>query len=244
MATTQSRVTAACGLRVRSDRVAMVNMMHPAPRPVLARPAPALAQSRAIVQHAIDAQFRAAHATVAAWIDDNAAGDEFAGSLLRQLKDRGTLTDRQVEAVNRSIERATAGAQAVKTATVVDMSKIADAIAAAEASGLDRIKLRLGEFAFKPAARHPGVVYVTTNNASDEGAGVYLGKIQGGKLFATGECTQEMKAGIAAVAVDPAAAAVAYGRQTGRCSCCGLKLTDPVSVELGIGPICREKWGF
>lgn len=34
------------------------------------------------------------------------------------------------------------------------------------------------------------------------------------------------------------------GRRTGTCSCCGRLLTNPESVELGIGPICREQWGF
>jgi len=46
------------------------------------------------------------------------------------------------------------------------------------------------------------------------------------------------------VAADPLAAAVAYGAKTGRCSCCGRILTNELSVELGIGPICRGKWGF
>lgn len=27
----------------------------------------------------------------------------------------------------------------------------------------------------------------------------------------------------------------------GKCCCCGRALTDPESIELGIGPICREK---
>jgi len=43
-------------------------------------------------------------------------------------------------------------------------------------------------------------------------------------------------------ATDPLAAAIAYGRETG--SCCGRELTNKVSIDLGIGPICREKWGL
>ena len=42
-------------------------------------------------------------------------------------------------------------------------------------------------------------------------------------------------------AADPLQAAVAYGRQTGSCSCCGRELTDPVSIFGGIGPICLAK---
>lgn len=40
------------------------------------------------------------------------------------------------------------------------------------------------------------------------------------------------------------AAAKMHGQQTGICSCCNAELTNPESIALGIGPICREKWGF
>lgn len=36
--------------------------------------------------------------------------------------------------------------------------------------------------------------------------------------------------------------ASAYGRRTGRCGICGRELTDPVSIERGIGPICADKF--
>lgn len=35
----------------------------------------------------------------------------------------------------------------------------------------------------------------------------------------------------------------AYGRKTGVCGVCHATLTNPESIELGIGPICREKFG-
>lgn len=34
-----------------------------------------------------------------------------------------------------------------------------------------------------------------------------------------------------------------YGRETGVCISCGAELTDPVSIEAGIGPTCAKKWG-
>jgi hypothetical protein len=43
---------------------------------------------------------------------------------------------------------------------------------------------------------------------------------------------------------DPKAAASADGILTGRCSCCSRPLTDPQSIEIGIGPICLEKAGW
>lgn len=42
---------------------------------------------------------------------------------------------------------------------------------------------------------------------------------------------------------DPLAAARKYGKLSGRCCSCGRDLTDPVSIENGIGPICATKFG-
>lgn len=196
----------------------------------------AIASSPAPAPSAADL-YRQNNGDVCVWLDSHAEGNDFAKSLLSWLDSHGTLTDNQAAAVRAKIQHA----QAAKTATDVEMLRINEAISRAEAAGLDRIKLRLGEFAFKPAgltSRNPGAVYVT-----DEG-GEYLGKIIAGKLFALPAVTDEQRAAIARVAADPAAAAIAHGRETGRCACCGLKLTDPESVERGIGPICAEKFGF
>lgn len=45
------------------------------------------------------------------------------------------------------------------------------------------------------------------------------------------------------IAANPMDALVAYGRKTGVCGVCGRKLTDPESVEAGIGPVCASKVG-
>lgn len=49
-------------------------------------------------------------------------------------------------------------------------------------------------------------------------------------------------ASMAKIEADPMAAAAEYGILTGRCGCCSRELTDPVSIERGIGPICAEKF--
>ena len=46
------------------------------------------------------------------------------------------------------------------------------------------------------------------------------------------------------IEADPRAAASADGILTGRCSCCSRPLTDPQSIEIGIGPICLAKAGW
>jgi Family of unknown function (DUF6011) len=49
---------------------------------------------------------------------------------------------------------------------------------------------------------------------------------------------------LAAIAVDPAEASMRYGREIGRCGVCGRTLTNEVSRDLGIGPVCREGRGW
>jgi hypothetical protein len=41
---------------------------------------------------------------------------------------------------------------------------------------------------------------------------------------------------------DPEAAAVLHGKASGRCAVCSRDLTDPESIERGIGPICAGKF--
>jgi len=38
--------------------------------------------------------------------------------------------------------------------------------------------------------------------------------------------------------------AAAYGSLYGRCACCGRLLTDDLSIERGIGPVCWDKHGY
>lgn len=48
--------------------------------------------------------------------------------------------------------------------------------------------------------------------------------------------------GLQRIAADPIGAARLYGKKTGVCCCCARELTDPKSIEAGIGPICEQKW--
>lgn len=43
------------------------------------------------------------------------------------------------------------------------------------------------------------------------------------------------------IEADPVEAAKRYGKLSGRCSCCGRDLTDPASIEIGVGPICLTR---
>lgn len=47
-----------------------------------------------------------------------------------------------------------------------------------------------------------------------------------------------------AIAQDPQAASILYGRELGKCGVCGRTLTNPDSIERGIGPVCAEAQGW
>jgi hypothetical protein len=106
----------------------------------------------------------------------------------------------------------------------------------------------LDDFKFKPApatGRNAGAIYVTSlTDHSDDGEALYLGKIANGKFEAVRSCPAGIAERIVAAASDPKAAAIAYGKRTGSCCICARELTDPQSVEAGIGPICAEKYAF
>lgn len=195
-----------------------------------------------------------------AWLEANPAeaewlragrqsGFEFAVSMGEALLKYGAFTERQEAAVrSATAKRAARLAQWAAEAAArdankadVDIGRIAEALAAAKASKLRWPKLRLADFVFSPApdtGRNAGAIYVKTHDD------VYLGKIADGKFTRSRDCTAALEAGIVAAAADPLAAAVAYGKQTGECSCCGRELTNELSISLGIGPVCRDKWGW
>ncbi len=124
----------------------------------------------------------------------------------------------------------------------INVSAIIKAFAAAHDNGIKSPKLRLDSFVFSRApdtGKNAGAIY-----AKMAKGGEYLGKIVDGKFFPIRECDAETKDRVIAVAVAPHDAAKAYGIKTGSCSCCGRELTNGLSVELGIGPICRDKFGW
>jgi hypothetical protein len=176
------------------------------------------------------------------WILQNVkTGNDFALSCDRMLLKSGTLTPNMFAGVQKAIVRdAERAARTAAAADVSGVSHVVEAFAHAVASGLKRPKMYLGDFVFKLApegSRNAGAIYVTEE-------GEYLGKIADGKFIATRECTAEQTAAIVEVCKDPKKAAEIYGQETGRCSCCGRELTDPVSIANNIGPICAERFGF
>lgn len=174
---------------------------------------------------------------------------EFIQDMDRQLRSKGSLSERQVQAVFRTAEKSAARkaeriAEREKVGTIVDLSRVEEMFATAKAAGLKAPIFRALGFSLslaKATSVNAGAIYIKRD-------GNYLGKVTGGKYSAVwgmdANAVAEVKAALDEIAVNPREAAIRYGRETGICACCGAKLTDPVSVAAGIGPICAGKWGF
>lgn len=193
--------------------------------------------------------WREAHPAAAQWIAEaGGRGFEFARSMGEAVAKYGALTENQLAAVERCVAKAAERKAQIEaeraareaSAPTVTVAKIEEAFASAKAAGIKFPKLRLGQFRFSPAPVHgknAGAIYV---KAGEE----YLGKISGGKFQRSFSCEEVRAAEVVEVASNPEAAAVVYGKQFGRCSCCGKELSNKKSIERGIGPICAEKYGW
>jgi hypothetical protein len=70
----------------------------------------------------------------------------------------------------------------------------------------------------------------------------FCGKIVGDEFLFKKVCPESVKQEIYAFSCNPMEWMKNYGKETGFCCVCGRQLTNEVSVELGIGPICAQKF--
>ena len=196
---------------------------------------------------AAQAEFNAAQPGLIAFLRESAGWSEFARALVEGFDRYGSLTDRQTESATR-MRAKLAAKQADKAAAreagkvAVDLTAITALFAKATGAGLKAPTFLAEGLALdlaKPHSRNAGAIYV-----KDDQTGEYLGKVVEGHFLPQRAATEAHKAALAVIAAQPAEAAVRYGKLTKRCSCCGKRLTDPVSVERGIGPICAANWGL
>ena len=159
---------------------------------------------------------------------------ELTGALREAFNRFGGLTSEEIASLNKPME--------APAAPRANLRLIEDAFAAAlSRGGVKQPRLRLGGFDFKGASswsKNPGAVYVVDQRD------VYMGKIKDGVFTRSRECSLELENAVLAAAADPFNACVKFGRETGACSVCGRTLTDPESVQRGIGPICAQKFGW
>jgi len=184
--------------------------------------------------------FEAQNPGVAAFLASAAKWSTFAAELTGKLAQYGALTDGQLRAVRSMQSKCAAREEARATerkagAATIDLAPIRAMFDAAVKNGKREPIYRAAGLvisAAKPNSANPGALYVKTVE------GEYLGKL-------LGTAYQGKPApALATIAADPRAEAVKFGKATGRCSCCGATLTNGKSIELGIGPICAEKWGL
>jgi hypothetical protein len=168
---------------------------------------------------------------------------EFVRSLYEQLMNKGYLSEKQIAAVERGIEKAAenrVAREANRPEVGQGAMKMLDVFKTARGNGFKRPVVRTEHFDFSlapDAGANSGFIYVKSHDTKD-----YLGKISPeGKFigYKTPEATLTL---LMEVCENPLDAAVKFGMKSGTCSCCGRELTNKESVELGIGPICRERF--
>jgi hypothetical protein len=120
-----------------------------------------------------------------------------------------------------------------------------NAFEAAKSKGAKRLTLRFEGINIKPN-RDNSALWVTSQSETEMGdygmKPKYLGKVT--PAGCDSRLSDTVKEIIMGAANDPLNAAIRYGKLSGECSCCGRELTDPRSIERGIGPICATKFGW
>lgn len=195
------------------------------------------------------AEWQAQHAAEFEWMSEAAGrGFEFAQSLLESLNKFGSLTEKQLAAVEKCVASSNerkaqwAAERAAREAAApqVDSTRLEESFATARANGLKWPRITMNSMIIKPAgaeSKNAGALYVKQNEQ-------YLGKVMNGRFLKVRECSPEQEAQVVALINDPKGAAEAYGRLTGQCCICNRELTNSESVERGIGPICAGKFGW
>jgi hypothetical protein len=185
--------------------------------------------------------FKAADPAAAAWIESRQGKFDFATRMAGEVKKKGKLTEGQRAGVQKCIDKdAEFAAKKAAAAVAVDVSAIVKAFDAARGNGIEKPRMNVAEFRFNRApdgGKNAGAIYIKQGDD-------YLGKVLGGVLQTVSACSPEQRARIVEVCATPLEAAIAHGKKTGKCSCCGRLLENAESIALGIGPICMEKYGW
>jgi len=189
------------------------------------------------------AEFSSEHGDLIKTLRSYVDWNEFAQSLVDQFEQRGSLTDKQIAAAERMVAKTEASRAARAKAQAegsvkVDLAAIREMFEKVNALGYRKPSYRAEGLAITRApdsGRNPGALYVKAD-------GDYVGKILDTTFQPVRGADDAVQAALEKIAVDPEAAAVSYGRKHGRCACCGRGLTNQVSIDMGIGPICRDNW--
>ena len=94
-----------------------------------------------------------------------------------------------------------------------------------------------GDYSLKTVNRGPNVgsVYIFENEE-------YLGKITKEGYLYLQQDNEDVKAFLEDAEDNLLQLAMIYGHETGKCAVCRRTLSDPLSVQMGIGPICAKRF--
>ena len=165
--------------------------------------------------------------------------NNFAASLVEQFNKRGSLSEKQTGAAVAMLMKVKANQAARAEAPTVDLSNVVDMFNKAH-EAIKTPKFRFEDLVVSRApdnGANAGSLYVQVD-------GEYAGKVKEGKWFGLRSAPQDTLSKLQQIAESPLGSAVAYGRKTGTCACCGRELTVHASIERGIGPICAERFGL
>lgn len=187
--------------------------------------------------------------TLISFIEANAHWNDFYSSLMDQHTSGRAWSDKQVTVATKIKDKIeTNRAKKDANAPKADATRIRQMFDDALANGKKRRALHAGRFddqgellnkiVLTPARAPRTEIWVKVD---DE----FVGGIKDTGALALRNWAPEWLADVLlAIAADPDGECRMYGQRTGSCSCCGRELTNTESIELGIGPICREKWGL
>jgi hypothetical protein len=167
----------------------------------------------------------------------------FAHSLVEQFSRTGSLSSGQIETAYRCMRedaqraeqtplQAPAKAPTQPRVDAIDLRHV-PAGRYAVPSGETRLKVLIAKPTDDPRRIH----WIFVSDAAEYGNRRKYGSQRPGGSY-RGLIEKEL----AQIAADPKAAAIAYGRLTGKCCVCGRTLEDAESIARGIGPICAQKF--
>jgi hypothetical protein len=180
----------------------------------------------------------------------------FALSLLSGYLKYGRFTPKQLPHVERLVKGAESPAPAPAPATPAQLAPTYKRLVSWFDYLTDNIafpKLHLKVTGLGPVtiaragngSKTPGALNLTDGKPFGENQ--WYGRVnRDGTLFlrVRNEQAEELVDLLRRLEEDPKEVCAEFGLETGNCACCGRLLTNEASVELGIGPICAEKFGF
>lgn len=174
-------------------------------------------------------------------------GNEFYEGLLHQFNQHGGLTAKQIACIaERPVTTAPRVEPALQGAAAGSIGHLERAFAHARSKGVHQPSIKLRGFRFMPAdpakarPENHEAIFVTSTDKQ----GSYLGKVLKARFLPSSLCTGGILGDVLNAIQDPFKAAVEYGLMTGECSVCSRTMTNPKSIQMGIGPVCRAKFGW